>query len=93
MLHKEIHMLTIKNGEIWPKNGVSGVPLYPAKVQAARQLEMEYFRNKIMFYNKVDRSHARGKKGIRTKWIDLKKDDSESPETISFGGHGVQRVR
>ena len=40
---------------------------------------MSYFK-KMVVYNKVSRSCARGKKLIRTKWIDLNKGDSDKPE-------------
>ena len=44
-------------------------------VKKARELEMDYFRRMVV-YNKVDRSEARGRKIIRTKWVDTNKGDS-----------------
>ena len=78
LLQREIQLLRMKDGEIWAKDDVSGVQLDPKKVQEARALEMECFR-KMVVYNKVDRSHARGRKLIRTKWIDINKGDAVNP--------------
>ena len=80
MLQREVLLMRMKDGEaIWAKDDVSGVALDPVKVQAARQLEMDYFRRMVV-YNKVHRSCAKGKKFIRTKWIDINKGDVTSPE-------------
>ena len=78
ILQREIHLLRVKDGEVWAKDDISGVALDPVEVQKARALEMDYF-NKMQVYTRVDRSCARGRKLIRTKWIDLNKGDTQSP--------------
>ena len=80
ILQCEVQLMRMKDGEaIWATDDVSSVALDPTKVQEARKLEMDYFRRMVV-YNKVDRSRARGKKLIRTKWIDINKGDVTSPD-------------
>ena len=75
LLQREVLLMRMKDGEaIWAKDDVSSVALDPTKVQEARKLEMDYFRRMVV-YTEVDRSRARGKKLIRTKWIDINKGD------------------
>ena len=77
ILMKEIMALRIKNGgQAWATDDLSGAVLDPELVQRARDVEMEYFR-KMVVYNKVNRSEAKGRKIIRTKWVDVTKGDSQ----------------
>ena len=75
-LVKELLALRIKHGgQAWATDDLTGSILDPELVQKARALEMVYFRRMVV-YTKVDRSMARGRKVIRTKWVDANKGDS-----------------
>ena len=76
---EEIFKLGIRGGQAWASDDVSGAVLDPVKVQEARNVEMDYFR-KMVVYNKVPRWQSNGHKVIRTKWIDINKGDTVSPD-------------
>ena len=78
----ELNALRVKNGEAWAVNDVSGSALDPTSVKAARALELEYFHI-MKVYTKVPRSVARGKKIIKTRWIDINKGDEANPNMRS----------
>ena len=71
-LQRELNLLKVKDGVAWAFDDVSGAPLDPEKFKQARGLEMQYFREMVV-YQKVDRKLAHGHKVVRTKWIDIRK--------------------
>ena len=77
-MQTELLALRIKDGEMWATDDVSGSLLDAAKVIAAREKEMDYFRS-MSVYDKVDRKMAAGYKLVRTKWIDINKGDHLEP--------------
>ena len=74
IMKNELNALRVKNGESWATDDVTGKALDPAAVKEARALEMECFR-RMKVYVKVPRHVARGKKIIKTRWIDINKGD------------------
>ena len=71
--------MRIEEGREWAFDDTTGAELDPILVKKARELEMEYFRS-MGVYEKVHRSEAIGAKIIRTRWIDVNKGDSLTPE-------------
>lgn len=53
--------------------------LYREQVIKARMLELDIFR-KMGVYQKVHKSHAKGKKVISTRWVDTNKGDENNPD-------------
>ena len=82
LMQVELNALHVKNGESWAVDDVNGSVLDPEAVKEARRIELEYFR-KMQVYTKVSRSLARGKKIIRTRWIDINKGDEANPDMRS----------
>ena len=75
-----MNLLRIQNGgQSCAVDDVSGAALDPILVQAARQVEMYYFR-RMKVYDKVHRDQAWGHKLIRTTWIDTNKGDHVKPD-------------
>ena len=70
IMRNELNALRVKNGESWAVDDITGKVLDAAAVKEARALEMEYF-HKMKVYTKVPRSISRGKKVIKTRWIDI----------------------
>ena len=65
----------------WAKDDVSGEPLDPAMVRAARKEELAYFRS-MGVYEKVPVARAieeTGRKPIAVRWIDINKGYRECP--------------
>ena len=65
----------------WAIDDVSGAPLDPVKVKAARQEEIDYIR-KMGLYVKVPITECfekTGKKPIGVRWIDVNKQDANNP--------------
>ena len=63
------------------RDGLTGQPLRPGLVKAAREKELAYFLSKHV-WTKVPRSEAlarQGKAPITVKWIDVNKGDDENP--------------
>ena len=82
MMKNEINVLKVKNGEAWATDDITGRALDADAVKAARALEMEYFQ-KLKVYTKVPREISKGKKVIKTRWIDINKGDEASPDLRS----------
>ena len=59
---------------------VTGGPLEPSKVIAARQEEMDYFKNMQVYEysTNADCKAATGKSPIGVRWIDINKGDSQA---------------
>ena len=82
MMRKELLKLGVRQGTSWAVDDVSGAVLDPEAVRAARKVELEYFR-KMGVYEKVPRWKSKGKKIIRTRWIDVNKGDEKNPDMRS----------
>ena len=72
-------MLRVKDGVEWAYDDVTGSCLDPSLLRKACEVEMEYFRS-MGVYEKVHKSLAIGHKVIKTRWIDVNKGDTASPE-------------
>ena len=59
---------------------ISSAPLDPAKVIAARKLEMQYAEKKPV-WQKIQRSLAKERawKIVKSRWIDINKGDDVNP--------------
>ena len=75
-----MHMLNCRNGIEYAEDDVSNQVLDPELLKAARREEMKYFE-KLGVYERVGRSEQvrTGGKVIGTRWVDVNKGDSESP--------------
>ena len=62
-LAREVLMLSVKNGDTWAWDDVSGASLPIELVKEARRLEIEYVR-KMGVYTKVHKSAAKGHKAV-----------------------------
>ena len=82
MMAKEIMAIGMRNGIGWATDDVSGAALNPESVKKARAEEMEFFK-RMGVYIKVPRWMARGKKVIRTRWVDVNKGDEANPDLRS----------
>ena len=80
LLKKEMHMLNCRNGVEYAEDDVSNQVLDPTLLKEARREEMKYFE-KLGVYERVARSEQQrtGGKVIGTRWVDVNKGDSESP--------------
>ena len=81
ILREDVHALLVKHGCMSAWDDVSGKALDASLVAEARRAEMEYFE-KHCVYERVPREHQRRTRGkvITTRWLDVNKGDSQSPE-------------
>ncbi len=76
----EVCQVSEEGAEVW--DDLSGLPLDPTRVKAARTEEMAEF-SKHGVYIKAPISECRantGKDPIGTRWVDINKGDAENPE-------------
>ena len=74
-------VFNLKNQDVTYKDSVTGQPLEPNLVRAARKLEMEYFDSKDVWV-RVARAEALARTGnapITVRWIDTNKGDDDAP--------------
>ena len=74
-------LLAVGGDEVEFRDAITGQPLDPALVRAARREELEYFAAKPV-WRKVPRAEATrrlGKPQISVKWVDVNKGDDDSP--------------
>ena len=77
-----IEVLGAEKGREEYKDAITGQPLRPDLVRAARKEEMEYFATKRVWTN-TTRQEAfaqQGKAPITVKWIDVNKGDDAAPK-------------
>ena len=75
---REVLTLSVKNGDTWTWDDVSGASLPVELVKEARRLEIEYVR-KMGVYMKLHKSAAKGPKVVGLTWIDTNKMDAANP--------------
>ena len=79
IMRNELNALRVKYGEPWAVDEFTGKVLDTVAIKEARALEMAYFHN-MKEYTEVPTSISRGKKVIKTRWIDINKGDEASPD-------------
>ena len=78
-MRKQLFALGITAGVGWASDDVTGAVLDVEGVKNARSEELEFFKTTCV-YKTVPRWMARGKKIIKTRWIDVNKGDEEKPD-------------